>query len=184
MLLFVLGQNPSVGGFFAKVWRMEFAPEDSERRVSFRLALDEADFSAAAKNVNITIESQEFSGRAGDSTFSAQKAVVSRFEGTIAVNKTLAIKGSFGSARVDGVLFVGKDIDAAGSFSSAVMDNLQTDRLQLKGPGRISVEGAELIFGNETVVLEKPAGKFTLGSTAAIEGRAKRIAIGDKFVIG
>lgn len=189
VLFLVTGSDPSVSGFFSSVGKRFSLKADEKaisRNVSFSLAVEPAAAAHfAAGNVGIGIEPKNFSGSVSGNRFSTDKRMAIRnFTGSVSLNRTLWINGSFDSMQIGEFLFVGGSIDAKGEHEAFSVEGLSLDRMELGGSGRIVVEGQETLFENSTVVLENPLGTFSFGSLTEVKGVAKRITIGGKTVIG
>lgn len=180
LLLFILGQQPSVGSFFTKLGeKVPFKWGEENRNVSFYLSLDKKiGLSVSAKRVNITLESQGFEGAISDTSFRATRLVITDFSGKFVLNDSIVIDGNFQNSQIDGVNFVNKKIQGNGSFSSLIIDGLEIEKLELQSSGRITVGKTETKFENEDVIIEKPAVKVIINNTTEIEGVAKKIIVG------
>lgn len=186
MLLFVLGNHPVVQGFFFSLKEKISVPKDTvSRNVSFSILLDKRlEISFDAKGSDMTIEPSSLSGIVAGTNFSTDKRIVIKnFVGNAAVNKSISLKGTFDSLQVEGFLFVNSKIDASG-VAAITIGGLALDKLQLEGSGKIFVDGMETKLENQKVVLESPKGGFVIGNETEIQGLAKRIFIGERFVIG
>lgn len=186
VLLAALGSQPGVKDFFAAVTdKLSFPAQESSRNVSFSLSIDKpAEISFQSnRELNITIEGQFF-GSISEANFSTKKLVIRNFIGSGSINDTVYIKGRFEGLQAEGFHFINKNLEARGSLSTATIENLALDKLQLQGSGKLAAEGAETTLENQKIMIEKPLGRFVLGNGTRIEGLAKKILIGDRFVIG
>ncbi len=144
LLLFILGQQPSVGTFFTKLGeKIPFKWGEESRNVSFRLSTDsgidsEIDFSTRLNKANITVthlmfKSAGFSGTIGDTSFESVNLEISNFTGTVIVNSTYTPDPSGCDPApppgppgypCDPAVLINKTLEIKGSFDTAQADGV------------------------------------------------------------
>ena len=174
MLLFILGQQPSVGSFFTKLGeKVPFKWGEESRNVSFHLSTDSGiDFSTRLNKANITVthlifKSGGFSGTIGDTSFKSASLEISNFTGTAALNRTYTLDasgcGSGPPYPCDPAVLINKTFEIKGSFDRAHADGVTFHNKNIYGKDSYS---SIVIEGFETDKLEiEGSGTISVGNT-------------------
>lgn len=183
LLLFILGQQPSVGSFFIKLGeKVPFKWGEESRNVSFHLSYrtdilqSGIDFSTHLNKANITLTyltpfSGGFSGTIGDTSFKSASLEIRNFTGTVISLHDIVLVGGCDSPpdrqQCDPVININKTIEIKGSFDSAQADGVTFHSKNIYGKDSYSsifIEGFEAekleIWGSGTISVGNTETKF------------------------
>lgn len=193
ILVAILSTSPQLGTFFqsaqGKISDILSPPESIERNVSFSLKLQGYEnITAAAKNVNILLNTKKFTANIKDGTLDTKGSVnILGYNGLVSVSKNdIVLDGDFKKIELENasLTFAQGPIKSSSSFENLTIDNLTLKELKSGSGGTVVVNGAETRF-SAGVQISSPNGRFSFDGGLQAAGKAARISIPEaKISIG
>jgi len=190
ILVAFLSTSPQLGNFFDALREKLYSivPEQKvERNISFSLAADATNISAQARDINIRLETNNFTAQLKDVSVSSKGRIrILGFFGLLSINsRNLALDGSFKKVELEDTTLTLPQgtIKSQSAFASLAIDNLAMKELVVP-KGKLTVNNVETDSANEIRIFS-PLGRFEVDSKLQVTGKANKISIPEaKIFIG